>query len=197
MAPTRGAEHEFARVVYVPAGTETAVAAPPPDHDSTTFFHEDIPFLLPEYRLTAWVQPELPEWIEEEDYDFGSEVEEHLFNELKHADGLCELVDELWPGNGSATIRFGGYCSQIGGSDTPWTQMKYVGITSQLDHPDLPGSERLAPSDMEAYRLTREWLPLAQFDTGSEVYYGCFLISSDDLADKHFDRMLSFTMFSE
>ncbi|MBB5960752.1 hypothetical protein FHS29_007380 [Saccharothrix tamanrassetensis] len=50
---------------------------------------------------------------------------------------------------------------------------------------------------MEKYRLTREWVPLAQFPTGSQYHYGCFLIGRDDLADKRFDRTLSFTMFTE
>ncbi|MFD4638044.1 DUF1963 domain-containing protein [Lentzea sp. NPDC058436] len=187
-----------ARALHVPAGTETAVASPPSDHDTRTFFHENIPFLLPEHPISAWIETALPKWISEEEYDFNSEVEERLFDDLKHVEQLRELVDELWPDSGrGATIRIGGYVSNIGGQDTPWTQMAYAGLTSQLDHPALPGQERLNRSEVEEYRLIREWLPLAQFYTTSEFYYGCFLISSDDLAGGHFDRMLSFTMFSE
>ncbi|WP_433270914.1 YwqG family protein [Actinosynnema sp. CS-041913] len=192
---------EFARVVYVPAGTETAVASPPPGHDSAMPFHEDIPFLAPECPLSAWVQPELPEWIEEDDYDFDeldAAIEEHLLGELEHVDELCELVDELWPDpDRSSVINIGGYCSQIGGQDDPWTQMAHIGITSQLDDSDFPDSERFQPGEVEKYRLTREWVPLAQFHTGSQHHYGCFLVSRDDLADKRFDRTLSFTMFTE
>ncbi|MEU4805668.1 YwqG family protein [Actinosynnema sp. NPDC023587] len=201
LAPLGTDVPEFARVVHVPAGAETAVASPPPGHDSTTPFHENIPFLAPEGPLSAWVQPELPEWIEEDDYDFDeldSAIEEQLLDELEHVEDLCELVDELWPdADGNLVITIGGYCSEIGGQDDPWTQMARAGITSRRDDSDFPGSERFYPGEVEKYRLTREWLPLAQFGTRSEVHHGCFLISRDDLADKRFDRTLSFTMFTE
>lgn len=58
-------------------------------------------------------------------------------------------------------------------------------------------AERVRLRHEEEYRLIREWVPLAQFPTESEVYYGCFLISSDDLAAKRFGQMRSFTMFTE
>ena len=177
-------EPEHALALYVPAGTETVVASPPADHDTRTFFHENITFLQPEQPLAAWVETALPKWITEDDHDFGSAVEEDLFEELKHVEELRELVDVLWPDQDrSPVLRIGGYCSQIGGQNTPWTMMAYAGFSD--------GSEA------GEYRLVREWLPLAQFYTASEYYYGCFLICSDDLANLHFDRMRSFTMFSE
>ncbi|CCH32688.1 YwqG family protein [Actinosynnema sp. NPDC047251] len=201
LAPLGTDVPEFARVVYVPAGAETAVASPPPGHDSTTPFHEDIPFLTPERPLSASVQPELPEWIEDDEYDFEESdqvIEEQLLGELEHVDDLCELVDELWPeSDRGLVVNLGGYCSEIGGQNDPWTQMAHIGITSRLDDSDFPGSERFQPGEVEKYRLTREWVTLAQFPTDSEVHYGCFLISRDDLADKRFDRTLSFTMFTE
>ncbi|MFD4669902.1 DUF1963 domain-containing protein [Lentzea sp. NPDC058450] len=197
LAPLTADEPEFARVVHVPAGTETAPADPPADHADRTFFHEDIPFLLTERPLSASVEPVLPKWVGDEDFDFDSDVLEELAGELEHAAELVEVVDELWPEpDRSAWLRLGGYCSQIGGQDTPWTRMKLAGIASRREA-RLPDAERLSSGDVEEYRLTREWLPLAQFYTASDYHYGCFLISSDDLEAGRFDRMRSFTMFSE
>lgn len=177
-------EPVHARVLHVPVGTETAVASPPPDHETRTFFHENLPFLQPERRLTAWVEPALPKWITEEDYDFDSLVEERLFEGLKHVDELRELVDVLWPEvDRSSGFRLGGYCARIGGAATPWTQMTYAGFADV--------------SDAGEYQLVREWVPLAQFYTASEFYYGCFLICFDDLAARRFENMRSFTMFTE
>ncbi|MGI5498955.1 DUF1963 domain-containing protein [Lentzea sp. CA-135723] len=197
LAPLTADEPEYARVVHVPAGTETAPASPPASHDSRTFFHEDIPFLLAERPLSASVEPVLPRWVGDEDFDFDSAVLEELAAELEHTGELCEVADELWPEpDRSAWLRLGGYCSRIGGQDPPWTRMTLAGITSTHDG-GLADPGRFGPGDVEEYRLTREWLPLAQFYTGSDYHYGCFLISSDDLEAKQFDRMRSFTMFTE
>ncbi|WP_344042876.1 DUF1963 domain-containing protein [Saccharothrix xinjiangensis] len=189
----------FARVLYVPVGTEAVVASPPPDHDRRTFFHEEIPFLVPERRLSAWVEPVLPEWVEERDVEFESEVVKQVFDGLEHLDELCELVDELWPEpDRSSSFRIGGYCAAIGGQDPPWTRMAAANLAERLaGEPDLPRSERTRLRRAEEYRLIREWVPLAQFHTGSDFYYGCFLIGSDDLAAQRFDGMRSFTMFTE
>lgn len=190
----------FAQALYVPAGTETVVAPVPPDHDSARVFNEDIPFLAPERRLTAWVEAVLPEWMEEEEeeLEFASDAVKQLLDELKHLDELCELVDELWPPRRGSWFRIGGYCVEIGGDDPPWTQMAHANVKKRLEaHPDLPRSERSRLQDEEEHRLVREWVPLAQFRTGSDYYYGCFLISLDDLAAKRFDRVRSFTMFTE
>ncbi|MFJ5987152.1 DUF1963 domain-containing protein [Lentzea sp. NPDC092896] len=194
-----GAESHYARALYVPAGTDTAVAAPPSGHDSRTFFHEEIPFLIPERRLSAWVQPVLPDWIEDRDVEFRSDTVKQLFDELKHIDDLCALVGELWPAPArSAALRLGGYCSEIGGQDGPWTQMASVHLGDRPgDGPELHSAEWFRLLHEEADRLSRDWVPLAQFHTESDVYYGCFLISSDDLAAARFDQMRSFTMFTE
>jgi uncharacterized protein YwqG len=196
--PTEGGP-EFARVLHVPAGTDTAVASPPPDHESTTFFHEDIPFLAPERLLSAWVDPVLPKWIEEQDVEFEADVVKRLFDDLAHLEELCELVDDLWPeSDRDPALRIGGYCREIGGQDGPWTQMAQAALRARHGDPsDLPRSERIRLRREEEYRLVRERVPLAQFHTESDVYHGCFLISSDDLAATRFDGMRSFTMFTE
>ncbi|WP_330276354.1 YwqG family protein [Lentzea sp. NBC_00516] len=188
----------YAQALYVPAGTDTAVASPPSNHDSATFFHENIPFLIPEHRLSAWVQPVLPDWIEERDVEFEPDTVKQLFDELKHLDELCALVGELWPAQDRyAALRLGGYGREIGGQDGPWTQMASVNIGDRPRGSDLQRAEWFRRLREEESRLRREWVPLAQFPTESDVYYGCFLISTDDLAARRFDRMRSFTMFTE
>jgi hypothetical protein len=62
---------------------------------------------------------------------------------------------------------------------------------------ELSLDERLRLQGEEKEQLVREWLPLAQFPTQSEVYYGCFLLRAEDLAAKRFDQMRSYTMFTE
>ncbi|CAM4081757.1 DUF1963 domain-containing protein [Kibdelosporangium persicum] len=189
----------FARVLYVPAGTDTAVAPPPPDHDSTRFFDEDMPFLIPECGLSAWVEPVLPQWIRKRNVNHEPDAVQDLFEELKHIDELCELVDGLWPvPDQSSLLRIGGYCMKIGGQDSPWTRMAEVSVMSRHGTgSDLSTSDLFRLCDAEESRLIREWVPLAQFLTESDYHYGCFLISLDDLAAKRFDTMLSFTMFTE
>ena len=184
--------------MYVPAGTETEVASPPPGHDEEGFFHQDIPFLAPEFELSASVAPVLPPWIEEHDeFEFDdSEVLERLFNELEHVDELCELVDELWPEGRCCTFNLGGYCEHAGYGDSPLAELAGAGFTSRPEtRAALPGAERLHSGEVEEYLLSREWVPLAQFSTGSENHYGCFLIDLEDLAAKQFDRMRSVTRF--
>ncbi|MFD4669633.1 DUF1963 domain-containing protein [Lentzea sp. NPDC058450] len=174
---------DYARVLHVPAGTQTQEAAPPPDHDSRTFFCESIPFVAPEQRIAAQVLPELPDWIADRDVQ------------------LCELVDELWPEAKNRyryTLHLGGYCTNVGSSDGPHTQMSFDSVQEQrAANPDLSSDERWRLQREEEQRLVGQWLPLAQFSTQSEVYYGCFLIRTEDLAAKSFDRMRSFTMFTE
>ncbi|GGP44875.1 DUF1963 domain-containing protein [Saccharothrix coeruleofusca] len=192
-------ESGYARVLYVPAGAETVVAAPPPDHDSTRFFNENIPFLLPEYRLTAWVEAVLPDWIgDEEEAELASDLVKELLADLKHLDELCELVDELWPPREGATFYLGGYCGEIGGQDPPRAIMADANFRNRHGAgPDFSNPEQVRLYDEEEYRFTREWVPLAEFRTNSDYYYGCFMISLDDLAARRFDRMRSFTMFTE
>ncbi len=191
----------YSRVLYVPAGTETEVAAPPPDHDSRTFFCQDIPFLIPEQPITARVRPELPDWIEDRDDRFVAGDVKQLVDGLKHIDQLCEVVRELWPEEGDryhSTLQIGGYCRNVGSSDDPHSQMSFDSVQNRrAAGPDLPFEERLRLEREEKHQLVREWLPLAQFSTQSDVYYGCFLLRAEDLAAKRFDQMRSYTMFTE
>ncbi|MFD7659328.1 DUF1963 domain-containing protein, partial [Actinosynnema sp. NPDC059797] len=192
---------EYARVLYVPAGAETAVAPLPPELEGVDIY--GMPLLGPEYELSAWVEADLPEWMEETDeleLDFKPDYVKQLFNGLKHFDQLCEVVDRLWPGPGDrmSTLRIGGHCMEIGGSDGPWYQMATENLRNRPEAGlDRAETGNLSPIEAEEHRLIQEWVPLAQFYTQSDVHYGCFLISFEDLAAKRFDKMRSFTMFSE
>ncbi|GLY50340.1 hypothetical protein [Lentzea sp. NBRC 102530] len=113
-------------------------------------------------------------------------------------DRLCEVVGELWPEKDDryrSTLQIGGYCRNAGTSDDPHTQMSYDSVRSR--GADLPIEERLRLQHEEEHQLVRQWLPLAQFPTQSEVYYGCFLLRAEDLAAQRFDQMRSYTMFTE
>ncbi|WP_434446803.1 DUF1963 domain-containing protein [Lentzea sp. E54] len=200
LEPLNDGVQKFARVLYVPADTETAVATLPCEPDAV-FYHEEIPFLIPEYPLCAWVEPSLPEWIEDREdreVEWESDIERQRFDELEHLDELCEVADDLGAEHDwMSTLRIGGYCQSIGGQDDPWHQMASAGIRNRPEARDRPRSENIRLVEAEEHRLTREWVSLAQFHTESEVYYGCFLISFDDLAAKRFDKMRSFSMFTE
>ncbi|MGW2145454.1 DUF1963 domain-containing protein [Nonomuraea bangladeshensis] len=183
---------EYARVLYVPAGTETAVPPLPPELDGIDDY--GMPLLIPERTLSAWVEADLPAWMDETDeltMEGQSDDVNELFNDLQHFDQLCEIVDSLWPGPGNrlSTLRIGGHCREIGGSDGPWHEMATANLKNRPEAGlDGPGTE---------HRLVQDWVPLAQFYTPSDFHYGCFLISFEDLAAKRFDGMRSFTMFSE
>ncbi|MGM1058570.1 DUF1963 domain-containing protein [Saccharothrix sp. Mg75] len=192
---------KYARVLHVPAGTETAVPPLPPELEGMD--DHGMPLLIPERTLSAWVEADLPEWMEETDehaMEFQPDYVNELFTELKHFDQLCDIVDGLWPGPGKrmSTIRIGGHCMEIGGSDSPWHQMAIANLKNRpeagLDRADTWNFPLI---EAEEHRLIQEWVPLAQFYTQSDVHYGCFLISFEDLAARRFDKTRSFTMFSE
>ena len=193
-------EQPYARVVYVPAGTDTAAVADlPPGHDSWALCFEG-PFLRPAHELFASVRPALPRWLEEPDSEddlrFESDVVRQVVSELTHVGELRALVGRLWPATSQyADLYLGGYSMELGRGDNPESHLAAASI--RASQPDLPSSERYRAEQEETQRLMREWLPLAQFGTRDEVYYGRFLIRNDDLAAGRFDQALSFTMFTE
>jgi hypothetical protein len=195
-----GDEHRYARVVYIPAGTDTAAVEDlPPGHDEWALCYES-PFLRPEHDLFAEVHPELPRWLEdsytEHDLADESDVVQRMLGELTHVEELRALVGRLWPDEDQyADLYIGGYSMELGIGDNPESHL--AAATVGASQPDLPPSERYRAEEEETQRLMREWLPLAQFQTCDDVYYGRFLIRNDDLAARRFDKVLSFTMFTE
>ncbi|WP_159104604.1 DUF1963 domain-containing protein [Plantactinospora sp. BB1] len=190
-----GHDEEYARVLYVPAGTETV---PPPSSG------RDIPDPDPERRLCAKVEPQFPNWLEPDDEEVdplegASEIARQLASELTHADELIALTYELWPAETrGGELCVGGYTWTIGGSESPEMQMARERLGVRLKTgPDLPRSDRWHWLEEEEFRLTQEWVPLVQFATESDLHYGRFFISFADLAAGRFDKMRSFPGFTE
>jgi hypothetical protein len=198
-------EQKFARVVYVPAGTDTDTAtAEEPDHDEDMFCNMTLDFVGREYDLFATANAELPSWLEDDDEASQSDDQEHLALNLAHRKELCALARELWPERNGADIYLGGYSAGIGelATDNMYTTPETRMAQDILEAREKAG-ELVAPPDEwnlrleeEALRVMREWVPLAQF-VPDEVYQACFLIRHDDLAAGRFDKALSFTAFTE
>ena len=201
-------EQEYARVVYVPAGTDTAIAEEP-DHPEEMFCDTTLGFVGREHDLFATVNAELPGWLKNydnfEDYDGSrSDNQEHLARDLPHVRELCALVAELWPESGDPGFSLGGYTSGIGELSTGfmYTTPETMMAQDNLDAREKAGELIIRPDENdlrlehEALRVMREWVPPAQF-VPDEVYIGRFLIRHDDLAAGRFDKALSFTAFTE
>jgi uncharacterized protein YwqG len=190
-------EQQYARVVYVPAGTRTvAVEELPAGHDEWSLTFET-PFERARRDLYATVQPELPGWLEDDDnLDAANDFVQGLARGLTHTEELKGLVDELWPEQQHHFNPYlGGYSMELGVGDNPESHLAAAAVKAA--HPDWSWSEQYAAEQVETQRLMREWVPLAQFETADDVYYGRFLIRHEDLAARRFDKVLSFTMFTE
>ena len=201
-------EQNYARVVYVPAGVDTAPAEKP-DNTENMFYDSTREFVQPERELFATVAAELPSWFDDEDEDLDgnprSRDQEHLALHLPHLVELCALTEELWPQGNGATVYLGGYSMDVGG-----TRTGYLYVTPETDMADrvlkarkkagetVPTSwrERYVRTEKEALKVMREWVPLAQF-VPDDVYRGRFLIRHDDLAAGRLDKALSITGFTE
>ncbi|MFF5054195.1 DUF1963 domain-containing protein [Micromonospora sp. NPDC000663] len=201
-------EQRYARIVYVPAGAETALAAEP-DHDEEMYHDSSRQFVEPEHVLFAAVAAELPRWLKTDRKARAglprSDDGEHLGLDLPHRAELRALVRELWPEpDHGAYFYLGGYTGGIGGlatnlmSDTPETDMAGENITARREagEPASAPGEWQRDLEMETLRVMREWVPLVQF-TPDSVHRGRFLIRHDDLVARRFEKALSFTAFTE
>jgi hypothetical protein len=197
-------EQKFARIVYVPAGTDTATAEEP-DHAEEMFCNLTLDFVGREYDLFATVNAELPSWFEDDDEASQSDGQEHLARNLAHRKELCALVRDLWPEGNGADVCLGGYSMGIGelATDNMYTTPETRMAENILEAREKAGELVVPPDEWhlrleeEALRVMREWVPLAQFEPGDEVYHARFLIRHDDLAAGRFDKALSFTAFTE
>jgi hypothetical protein len=199
-------EQEYARIVYVPAGTETAVADEP-EHTEPTFSETARGFVGPERVLFAVVHAELPEWLNhDEDGEGGdglSDFQRHQARDLPHRKELYALAGRLWPDATYAAFQFGGYSTGIGEmyTDHLLTTPEVELAADNLEARQKTGDLVIAPDEEdfrleeEVHRVMREWVPLVQFDPG-DVYVGRFLIRVDDLAARRFDRAVSWTAFT-
>jgi hypothetical protein len=197
-------EQKYARIVYLPAGTETVVADEP-DYEEPVFSDMAREFVGPERVLFAVVHAELPDWLDEDGDDDLSDFQKQLTRDLPHRKELYALAGRLWPGATYAAFHFGGYSRDIGElytghlSTTPELTMAVENLEARQKAGDLvipPGEEDFRLEE-ELHLVMREWVPLVQFEPGDDTYIGRFLIGVDDLAARRFDRAVSRTAFTE
>jgi hypothetical protein len=198
----RQKEQQYARIVHVPAGTPTAARAPA-DLPARPYC-SDNEFIGPERDLFAVVHAELPEWVRRDDADL-SAFQKRVAQDLPHRHRLRAVVDRLWPDANSATFQFGGYSWHTGGIargslyDDPELTIAEGNVkTRRTDGDTAVDRERenfLVEEELQ--RVRREWIPLVQFETCDDVYFGRFLIRVDDLTARRFDRAVSWTEFTE
>ncbi|WP_433309142.1 DUF1963 domain-containing protein [Micromonospora sp. CA-269861] len=187
-------ERRYARVVYVPAGTATEVAAEPTNPE----------VVGEQYDVFATLAAELPPWIvtrddEDEDEDdlspFQQQLARDLERDLPHLDELRALADDLWPSfEGLASADIGGYADdEVIRSIAEQT----LAGREKAGEIVIPVAQWYSQVEREQHRLTSEWVSLARYSLADEFYYGSFVIRHDDLAAGRLDQALSVTEFSE
>ncbi|MER5634505.1 DUF1963 domain-containing protein [Streptomyces nitrosporeus] len=176
---------QYARVVYVPAGTETVVVEPP----DPTCAGERI-------DVCADLGAVLPLWLEEGDEDdwhefwedlewddmspFQQQLARYMERELPHLDELRSLAYGLW--SSGAYLVIGGYADD---------EEMVSGIMAKT----LAKGQWLSYLEEDAFRLAGEWIPLASQGRIYEEYYTKFMIRHDDLAAARWDKALTVTVF--
>jgi hypothetical protein len=179
---------QYARVVYVPEGTETAVAEPP----DSACVDERIDVCADGLRAA------LPLWLEEGDEDeegwhefwedlewddmssFQQQLARYMERELPHLDELRSLAYGLW--SSGAYYVIGGYADD-------------EATVSSITAKTLAEGEWFSYLEEDALRLASEWIPLANEGGIYEEYYTKFMIRHDDLAAARWDKALTVTIF--
>ncbi|WP_200426137.1 DUF1963 domain-containing protein [Streptomyces sp. NE5-10] len=176
---------QYARVVYVPDGTETAVVEPP----GSAYVGKRI-------DVCAELRADLPLWLEEGDEDedwhefwedlewddmspFQQQLARYIERELPHLTELRSLAHGLW--SSGAHLVIGGY------ADDETTVGSIMAKT-------LAEGEWLSYLDEDALRLASEWIPLANESRVYAEYYTKFMIRHDDLAAARWDTALTVTV---
>jgi hypothetical protein len=178
---------QYARVVHLPAGTETAVAEPA---------HPEL--VSEQYDVGATLVATLPDCLEMDDDDMSSfqqRMARDLRSGLPHLEDLSALADELWPPYRRLASAFlGGYVD-----DDVLVDIAERNLRERVDggKAAVPRAEWWPLVHEEQRRLTNEWTSLATFPLAEDYYYGNFSIRHDDLAAGRFDKMVSLTWFSE
>ncbi|MEU8131150.1 DUF1963 domain-containing protein [Micromonospora sp. NPDC049049] len=194
----RSDEQQYGRLLYVRAGTETAAQLPADYAAHPYYANRD--FIAPEQDLFAVVHADLPSWLIAEDADL-SVFQQQMARDMPHRRELCALVDRLWPTANFAAFQFGGYSWHTGGTsyghlyNDPELEMAEKKLRGRLTGIDRAQEAFLVEQQLQ--RTRREWLPLVQFETRDDVYFGRFMIRVDDLAAQRLDRAVSWTEFTE
>ncbi|MEV6109176.1 DUF1963 domain-containing protein [Streptomyces sp. NPDC051940] len=187
----------YARVVYVPEGTDTAVAEAP----GSEVVREPV-------DIGAELAAELPLWLQERDEDedwhefwedlewddmspFQQQLLRYMEHDLPHLDELRALAHDLWPSGGAIVI--GGYADdEVIGHIAEQT---LAGREKAGEIPAIPTARWPSRLEEERHRLTSEWIALAREARTYEEYRTSFVIRHDDLAAARVDKALSVTGF--
>ncbi|MFC8537478.1 DUF1963 domain-containing protein [Streptomyces sp. NPDC057249] len=185
----------YARVVYVPAGTETSVTeAPGPE------------YVRDRLDVGAGLEAELPLWLQEGDEDwhefwedlewedmspFQQQLFRYMERDLPHLDELRALAHDLWP-SGSG-VALGGYVDDevISGL----AEQTLAGREKAGEIPAVPIAKWYSHLEKEKHRLESEWISLAGEARAYEEYRTSFVIRHDDLAAARVDKALALTRF--
>ncbi|MEV5206428.1 DUF1963 domain-containing protein [Micromonospora sp. NPDC053740] len=190
-------DRRYARVVYIPADTDTEVAEEP---NIPTFVGEryDV-FATLVARLPPWMATQDDDEDEDEDEDdlspFQQQLTRDLERDLPHLEELRALADDLWPPDeGLASADIGGYLDdEVIRSIAEQT----LAGREKAGEIVVPVAQWYTQLEKEQHRLTSEWVSLARFSLAEEFYYGSFVIRHDDLAAGRLGEALSVTEFSE
>ncbi|MEU2572934.1 DUF1963 domain-containing protein [Streptomyces anulatus] len=186
----------YARVVYVPDGTETAVAEAP----SSKCVREQL-------DVCAELQAELPLWLQEgededwhefwEDLDwedmspFQQQLAQYMECDLPHLDELRALAHDLWPSD--AYVVIGGYADDDVINSI--AEQTLAGREKAGEIPAIPIAKWYSHLEKEKHRMTSEWISLASQARVYEKHYTSFAIRHDDLAAARVDKALAVTNF--
>ncbi|MFI6896113.1 DUF1963 domain-containing protein [Streptomyces sp. NPDC050256] len=187
----------YARVVYVPDGTATAVAEAP----SPGCVREQL-------DVSADLRAELPLWLQEGDEDeewhafwedlewedmspFQQQLFRYMERDLPHLDELRALAHDLWSSDGFVFV--GGYADdEVINSIAEQT---LAGREKAGEIPAIPIATWYSHLEEERHRLTSEWISLAGEARFYEEYCTSFVIRHDDLAAARVDKALAVTSF--
>jgi hypothetical protein len=187
----------YARVVYVPDGTETAVAEAP----GSVCVRE-------QFDVYAELRAELPLWLQEGDEDedwheywedldredmspFQQQLIRYMEHDLPHLDELRDLAYRLW--SSDAYLVIGGYADdEVINSIAEQT---LAGREKAGEIPAIPIAKWHSHLEEEKHRLTSEWISLFREISSYEEYCTSFVIRHDDLAAARVDKALAVTDF--
>ncbi|MEV8065857.1 DUF1963 domain-containing protein [Streptomyces sp. NPDC085995] len=187
----------YARVVYVPDGTETAVAKAP----GSVGVRE-------RFDVCAELRAELPLWLQEcdegedwhEDWEdlewedmspFQQQLARYMERDLPHSDELRALAHALWPSG--AGVLIGGYADDEVINSI--AQQTLAGREEAGEIPTIPIAKWYSRLEEEKHRMTSEWISLARERPEYEAYCTSFVIRHDDLASARVDKALAVTVF--
>ncbi|MGW7097523.1 DUF1963 domain-containing protein [Streptomyces sp. NPDC054874] len=187
----------YARVVYVPDGTQTVVAKAP----SSTCVREQL-------DVSAELGAELPLWLQERDEDenwhefwedldweemspFQQQLLRYMERDLTHLEELRDLAYDLWPSD--AYVVIGGYTDDE--VINRIAEQTLAGREKTGKIPAIPIAKWPSRLEEEKHRLTSEWISLASEAPGHEEYHTSFVVRHDDLAAARVGKVLAVTNF--